>query len=111
MALYDYTCSRGHVTESIQAMDCSVIPCAVCTSPANRVAANRVAVTLPEIDMRGKFRRYEEATAEMEYTSQKVEASTGQSVQGPPLWRMAKSRAQAMSARGEAPAVRKEQLG
>jgi len=111
MPIYDYRCNRDHLTESIQRMDCSVMPCAVCQSPAHRLAAYRVAITIPEIDMRGKYRRYTEATAESEHAVQKVEASTGQAVQTPPLWQMAKQRAATMSARGETPAVRKEQLG
>lgn len=111
MPIYDYRCARRHITESIQPMDRSVIACSVCDSPANRLGAYRVAVTLPEIDMRGKFRRYNEATAEMDYAAQKVEASTGQAVQAPSYWAMAKQRANALLARGEQPAnARKEQM-
>lgn len=110
MPIYDYRCPRGHVTEAIQSMDRFFIVCPVCESPADRQAANRVAVTLPEIDMRGKFRRYEEATAEMDYAARKVEQSTGQAAQTPSYWAMAKKRANDMIARGEAPAMHKEQM-
>jgi hypothetical protein len=91
-------------------MSCVQIPCSFCGFTANRLAANRVAVTIPEVDMRGKFRRYEEASQEQEHTAMKVEQSTGQAVQAPPLWRMAKQKAQAMLARGEAPPMHKEQM-
>lgn len=111
MPIYDYRCSTGHTFESIQPMSCDRLFCVPCAETAVRVAANRVAVTQPEVDMRGKYRRYTEATAEMDHAATKVEASTGQAVQAPPLWRVAKQRAAAMTARGEAPAVRKEQLG
>lgn len=75
-----------------------------------RLGAYRVAVTLPEVDMRGKFRRYEEATAEMDHAAARIERSTGQAVQTPPYWQMAKQRVQGMDARGESPAIRKEQM-
>lgn len=110
MPLYTYRCARGHVTESIQPMDRSVLACAVCASPANRDAAYRVAVTSPEIDMRGKFRRYEEAVHEADHSAQKVAASTGQAPPTPPYWRMAKEISDTMIARGESPAMHKEQM-
>ena len=110
MPLYDYRCPRGHVTEAIQKMDRFLIACSVCSSPAHRVAANRVAVTLPEIDMRGKFRRYEEAVHEADHSAQKVAASTGQAPLPPPYWRMAKEISDTMIARGESPAMHKEQM-
>lgn len=110
MALYDYRCQNtGHIFESIQPMSRDRLFCIPCAEFAVRQAANRVAVTLPEIDMRGKFRRYEEATAEMDHAARKVE-STGQAASTPSYWTMAKQRAQAMIARGEAPAMHKEQM-
>jgi hypothetical protein len=111
MPIYHFRDHEGHTTEAIRPMDCTSIECPHCGAEAVRLGAYRVAVTLPEVDMRGKFRRYQEATAEMDYAATKVEQSTGQAVQAPPYWRMAKAQAKAMSARGEAPAVRKEQLG
>jgi hypothetical protein len=111
MPIYTYLCHRGHaLVDAIRPMECAEVPCPRCGGPMERSAANRVAVTIPEIDMRGKFRRYEEATQEQEHLATKVEQSTGQAVQAPPLWRMAKQKAQAMLARGEAPPMHKEQM-
>lgn len=110
MPLYDYRCSEGHVSEALASMDCTTIACRVCATPAVRLGAYRVAVTQPEVDVRGKFRRFREATAELDATARTVEASTGQAVTTPNYWTAARQRLTAMHARGEAPAVRKEQL-
>lgn len=111
MPLYDYRCVRGHVTESIQSVTQSVIPCAVCQSPANRMSVYVFGITKPEVDTRGMFRRFQDASAEIDRAATKVEQSTGQAVKTPNFWKQAQARAQAMTAAGESPAVRKEQLG
>lgn len=106
MPLYDYRCDRGHVTEAIQPMDRGFIWCPWCDSPADRVAANRVAITAPEVDTRGMFRRFTEASAELDHAATRVEQSTGQAVKTPNYWLAAKQRAQARIAAGEAPAAK-----
>lgn len=100
MPIFDYRCVRGHLTEAIRSMDCSVIPCAVCQSPANRQATNRVAITTPEVDMRGMFRRYTDATQDLDYRASQREAQ-GEPVTTPPYWKLAKERARAITAAGE----------
>ena len=111
MPIYDYRCSRKHVTEAFRAMSETWIVCPVCSGVADRVAANRVAITLPEVDTRGLYRRFAEASAEIDHATTQVEQSTGQAVKTPNLWKHAQRRAQAMTAAGESPAVHKEQLG
>lgn len=86
-------------------MDCARFFCVECLEDTERQAAYRVAVTAPEADTRGMFRRYREATAEIDHAVTKVEQSTGQAVQTPNYWRAAKQRAQSMIAAGEAPSV------
>lgn len=110
MPLYDYRCPHGHVQELLAPMDCTTTACHVCDATAERLGAYRVAVTQPEVDVRGKFRRFREATAELDATARTVEQSTGQAVTTPNYWTAARQRLTAMHARGEAPAVRKEQL-
>lgn len=108
MPLYDFLCQRSHVTESIQPMDRSVIVCPVCLSPANRQAANRVTMAMPEVDKRGMFRRFQEASQEIDHAAARQEQSTGQAIQTPNYWGAAKERAKRMIAAGEAPATRKD---
>lgn len=110
MPLYDYRCPAGHVSEALASMDCTTIVCRRCDATAERLGAYRVAVTQPEVDVRGKFRRFQEATAELDASARTVESSTGQGVTTPNYWTAARQRLTAMHARGEAPAVRKEQL-
>lgn len=100
MPLYDYRCVRGHVTESIQSVTCSVLACAVCQSPANRQAANRVAITAPEVDTRGMFRRFQDATHDLDHRASQREAQ-GETVTTPNFWKLAKQRAQAIESAGE----------
>ena len=107
MPNYDYRCSRNHLTEAIRSMDCTVIGCGVCGSPAVRQAAYRVAVVAPSVDTRSMTRRYLEATAELDHKATALERN-GQSVTTPSYWQAAKKRANAMIAAGEAPPLRKE---
>lgn len=103
MPLYSYVCSRGHTTELLRNMSVEVVCCTVCDSPAPRSPANRIAITAPTIDSRGMFRRYSEASAEIDYAASKEEARTGQTVQTPDLWSAAKARAAAIERAGEHP--------
>ena len=107
MPLYSFRCQRNHVQEALRPMNVDRVHCA-CGQPAYRVAANRVAIVGPEVDTRNMYRRFTEASQEMDYSATKIESATGQSVATPPLWRMAKRRAQAMIAAGEAPVFKKE---
>jgi hypothetical protein len=106
MPLYEYKCPKHGIIEAIRRMDCAAIPCWVCLAPAERVAANRVAITAPEADTRGMFRRYREASAEIDHAATRIEQSTGQPVQTPNYWLAAKQRVQGMKAAGEAPVVK-----
>lgn len=109
MPLYDYVCGHGHRTESLQRMERDAILCPECQSPAHRLAAYRTAiVTTQAVDSRGLFRRFSEASAELDYAATKVEQSTGEPVVTPNYWAAAKQQAQAMVSAGEAPALRKD---
>ena len=103
MPLYDYRCSQGHVSESLQAMGVESICCA-CGLPAERQGAYRVAVVSPYVDSRGMYRRYVDATSEMAHTAEK----TGTPMPSP--YAAAKERVRAMVASGEA-TVSRERIG
>ncbi len=76
---------------------------------AERQFPNRPPLTVgPAVDSRNMFRRYQEASADIDYAATRHEQHTGQSVQDPGLWSAAKQTANAMIAAGEAPAVRKD---
>jgi putative FmdB family regulatory protein len=102
MPLYDFRCPIGHWSELVRTIDTESVCCPECGEPAIRQhGAHRVSHQEPEADTRGMFRRYREATQEMDHAYSKVEASTGQPVQAPDLWGIAKQRAKAMIAAGE----------
>jgi len=103
MPLYEYRDRFGHVTEAIRPFGVDQIPCVQCGSLAARVAANRVSFKAPDIDTRGMFRRFSEASAEIDHAASKVEASIGQAVQTPDLWGAARQRAAAIERAGESP--------
>ena len=92
-------------------MGLAYVHCGDCQALAWRVTANRVAVTQPSTDVRGMYRRFTEASLEMDHAAGKVERDTGQPVQGRGLWKRAKERALQMIRAGEAPPVRKGELG
>jgi hypothetical protein len=93
MAMHDYRCRNGHVDERLLIPAPAFMDCRFCGETAERIAANRVAVTQPEADLRGMYRRFTEASAEMEHRG---ESSSG-------LWQSAKRRAQAQIRAGENP--------
>lgn len=103
MPRYDYRCPSGHVTDTFRPMACSGIDCPVCGSTAERIISRGAAITRPETDTRGMFRRFTEATAEMGYKADRIEQSTGQTVTAPDFWHYSKERAQQMISAGEAP--------
>jgi hypothetical protein len=103
MPLYDFRDGLGHTTEAIRSSGVYEILCDQCGATATRVAANRVSFKAPDIDSRGMFRRFTEATAEIDHAASKVEADTGQPVQTPNLWGAARQRAAAIERVGESP--------
>lgn len=103
MPLYDYRDGLGHVTEAIRPSDVHEIPCPRCGEPAERIAANRVAMGFPTVDSRGMFRRFTEASAEMEHAASSYEQRTGQAAPDDGLWQAAKQRAAAIERAGENP--------
>lgn len=76
--------------------------CPRCGTAVRRSGANRVAVAQPSVDTRGMFRRFSEATAELDHGYAKVEADLERPVRAPDLWREAKATHRAMVAAGEA---------
>lgn len=103
MPLYDYRCEHGHTTEALRPVGVALVECRVCGAAAHRAPAHRIAITRPEVDTRGMFRRFVEAGSELEHAAGRVEGQTGQPVETPGLWRQAKARADAIIAAGENP--------
>ena len=97
MPLYRFRCSCGLTAERLASMGTEQIQCPVCGSTAAREHVYRFDVVGPTVDTRGKFRRYQEASAEMEYAEQK----TG--VPAPKIWPLTKRRVKEMNRRFEAP--------
>lgn len=108
MPLYRFKCQRNHEIEALRPMSVDQVHCA-CGLPALRQGAYRVATLTPTVDMRGKFRLFQEASAEIDHAASAVEASTGQTVATPNIWHAAKESAKQMQQRGEAPPLRAQE--
>lgn len=108
MPLYDFECSCGNTIEAIRSSEYGFIPCP-CGRSASRRTANRIAIGTPYVDKRGMFRRYTEATQEIDHSASRVEQSTGQAVRLPNLWKQSLNKARAMEAAGEGLPLRKDQ--
>lgn len=102
MPLYDYTCPDGHTHEFVRPLGTEAVACATCRQEATRSRVHRIDVVGPTVDTRGMYRRFTEATSEMDHAATRVEQTTGRAVASPPLWQVAKSRAKEMQRRGEA---------
>jgi hypothetical protein len=100
--LYDFRCSGAHVFERRLGHSLPSVPCA-CGRMAERLWTSPPAVVGPTTDTRGMYRRFTEASAEIDHNATRHEQRTGQPATVPNLWQAAKQRAGAMVAAGEAP--------
>ena len=93
MPLVDYRCGIGHTTERvIFGAKPPSMPCPTCGRRAPR-QWGAVHIVAPEVDSRNMFRRFSEASAEIEHMG----------LPGPDLWRASKNLARAASRVGENP--------
>ena len=106
MPLFDYRCPDGHTHELVRHRGVEEIPCPTCGKAAVRSHVHRFDVRGPTVDTRGMFRRYQEASAELNHDATAIEQSTGQPVATPNYYELARARANAMVAAGEAPVLR-----
>lgn len=109
MPLYDWRCRDcDHVTESLGQPWDDIRRCQ-CGGVAERQFPNRPPMTVaPYVDTRNWYRRYTEASAEIDHAVTRHERDTGQPAPDLGLWNAARQTANAMVAAGEAPAVRKD---
>ena len=106
MPLYVFGCAKVHRTEHLRPVGTTHAECDICGEQAPRVYGYAMALTQPELDTRGMFRRFTEASAEYDDRAGRIEASTGRTVQTPNLWQYAKARAAAEVRAGENPVRR-----
>lgn len=107
MPLYDYRCNAGHRYEALRKPGTQAEQCE-CGQLAIRVYGYRAAIKLdPEPDLRGKFRRFSEATLEMAHLADRRQAETGEPTPTPDFYGAAKARVKQMQAAGEAPPPRR----
>ncbi len=93
MPLYDFACMHKHTTEALRGSGVYAIPCGTCGRQAERQFSSRVAIVGPTTDTRNMFRRFQEASAELDHSAAPTLG----------LWHQSKARAVAMTAAGENP--------
>jgi len=96
MPIYIYGCTQGHRTERLVPVGTERSACEVCGESGGRVYQYSMAITQPEVDTRGMFRRFNEAGQEF--------AHRGVDTSG--VWQAAKRLADAHMKAGELPARR-----
>lgn len=107
MPLYDFRCPGGHTTEALRPLGTATTACA-CGAVAERTGVNPgIGIVGPTTDTRGMYRRFREASAEIDYAAARHTQQTGRPATVPNLWQAAKHEARARVAAGEAPAPRK----
>ena len=100
MPLYEYSCG-DHTVERVRPIGMEYIQCPECGYPAQRAHVYHTEIVGPTVDTRGMFRRYSEASSEIDYKASVVEYNTGAEVRTPNLWAAAKGRAAAITRAGE----------
>ncbi len=111
MPLFDFVCSHGHATEARVTSLVPSVACPVCGEDAARVAVHRVAMVVgagrdwtspvrdngrirpPVAERKVSLRQYREATEQLEHQHHQTEESAGQKLPEPPLFKIAKQRA------------------
>src|SRR5574341_810603 len=99
MPLYTWLCSCGLRFDALGARDASSRPCPECSRNATReqvyaVNATGFAITPPgAMDLSQDCRRFQEATAELDYRHTRLENAAGKPLPPPPLYRTAKTKA------------------
>lgn len=94
MPLYEYTCPTGHKLELVRPMGVETEQCP-CGQISVRGHVHRIVAHSPEVDLRGMYRRFNEASSELAHGGIDL-----------PLYQMAKAKAGAMAARGESPQIK-----
>lgn len=99
MPLYDYVCEHGHITPRIVELGRGVVLCPVCGGNAKKVSVYQVSHVMAsgKESLGKKYKRFQEASAEIDYTCTKFESETNAKVPDLGLWQSAKREAEARS--------------
>ncbi len=104
MPLYEGMCLAGHNSEELLPMGTQAWTCR-CGAPVQKRPSRFAQLNPPTgAALRSQFQLYQEASQEMDAAYTKVEAVEEHPIAAPNLWGIAKTRATAMIAAGEAPA-------
>ena len=102
MAVYDYLCECGVVTEALAGSGVKTLACGACGQPALRQSVYLVSVT--GLPTRGAARRqfadFQEASQEVDHAYQQSEEQVGHPVERPNYWEIAKARAKRLQKAG-----------
>ena len=91
MPIYDYVCNSGHETESRREAGVETIPCPACGRLALKRTVYRTSFRMAGGETLGtKYKRYQEASQEIDYTCSKMESEADAEVPNLGLWQRAK---------------------
>lgn len=95
MPIYDYICNSNHKTEACKGVEVESIPCPLCGQPAQRITVYHTSFVMPQSGsrMRDTYRRFQEASGEVDYTCNKFESETNLKSPDLNLWKQAKAEA------------------
>lgn len=88
-------------------MSCDAIDCPECGSLAGRIISRGASITHKDADMRGMFRRFQEASHEIDHAATQREAQ-GETVSVPNNWAIAKEFSKAVERHGEVKETREK---
>ena len=97
MAVYDYLCDCGVVTEARAGYETNTLPCPACGRTASRQAVYRVSLrglpTLGRPKKRQQFTDFREASQEVDYAHSEEEKELGHPIERPNYYEIGKARA------------------
>lgn len=106
MPIYTFTCSScAHSFDALAGRDTPFRPCPQCAEPAERATVYRIShsgfTKTPVNEREIKMGHYLEASAELEYRYERTKDNLQEpDLPAPPLWRMAKAKAEKLMKAG-----------
>lgn len=106
MPVYTFSCAAGHVSDHRAGYGTTSVSCPSCGLTAAKESVYRIGFSgfartpASERDWSGDFKRYQEASNEIDYRKERLEDAMQQRLADPPIYRKAKAKARDLMAKG-----------